>query len=41
MEIAEKNERMIAARDRPRHRIGKQPMFRSVKNSIKKKEAPK
>ena len=30
---------MIAARDRPRHRIGKQPMFRSQKPvKAKKKE---
>ena len=31
----------IADRERPRHRVGKQPMFRSAKKSVKKKEAPK
>ena len=29
---------MIQQRERPRHRQGKQPMFRSAKKSVKKKE---
>ena len=37
LEIAKKNEKMIAARDRPRHRVGKQPMVRSEKRAMKKK----
>ena len=32
---------MIQARSKPRHRIGKQPMFRSQKEIKEKKEAPK
>lgn len=38
LEIAKKNEKMIAARDRPRFRVGKQPMVRSEKPTKKKEE---
>ena len=32
---------MVQARNKPRHRVGKQPMFRSQKELITKEEAPK
>lgn len=32
---------MIEARDKVRHRVGKQPMFRSQRKQETKKEAPK
>ena len=41
LETKLKNERLIEMRNKKRVRIGKQPMFRSTKRSIKKVEAPK
>jgi len=41
LETKLKNERLIEMRNKKRVRVGKQPMFRSTKRSIKKVEAPK
>ena len=37
----EKNDKMIEARNKPRHKVGKQPMFRSQKPQKKKKKETK
>ena len=38
---AEKNAYLKEQRDKPRYRVGKQPMWRSMKKSVKKKKAKK